>query len=67
MKKPEKATLDQDWVSAKKACAYLECSFPTLKRYINENKLRATQITPKGKIRVSASSIEMLLNRGGTA
>jgi predicted site-specific integrase-resolvase len=56
-------TLDRDWLSAKDACAYLEISWPTLKRYIALGKLQASQIVPKGNIRISASSIEKMLNR----
>ena len=53
--------LDRDWLSAKDACAYIGCSFPTLKKYIAEGKLQHSQIVARGKIRISAASIKNLL------
>jgi excisionase family DNA binding protein len=62
-KKPPTTTLKKDWLSSQEACSYLGISFPTLKKYIADGNLQASQIVERGKIRVSASSIEKLLNR----
>lgn len=51
---------DRQWMPAKEACAYLEISFPTLKRYIADGKLQASQVVPNGMIRVSRASAEKL-------
>lgn len=56
-------TLDRDWLTVGQAADYLQCCPMTIYRMIQEGKIQGMQITPRGKWRVSASSIEKLLNR----
>jgi excisionase family DNA binding protein len=53
--------LDRDWFTVRQAAAYLQVSTRTIARYIDRGTLSASQLVPGGTIRISAISIEKLL------
>lgn len=55
--------LDHDWMTVQQAAKYLQVCTMTIHRYIKDGKLQSSQIVPGGKRRISASSIEKLLQR----
>lgn len=61
-KKASVNTLDRDWVTVEQSASYLQCCTATIHRLIKAGKLQGSQLVPRGKWRISASSIEKLLN-----
>ena len=55
---------DLKWLSVSQAAAYLQCHQQTIMNYLRKGILVSSQITPKGKHRISAESIEELLMKG---
>lgn len=55
--------LDRDYLSVEQAARYLQCSTRTIHRYLKAGLLSGSQIVPLGVIRISALSIEKLLER----
>ena len=53
--------LDRDWFTVKQAAAYLQVSTRTVARYVDRGTLSASQLVPGGTLRISAISIEKLL------
>ena len=53
--------LDRDWFTVRQAAAYLQVSTRTIARYIDRESLSASQLVPGGTIRISAISIEKVL------
>jgi excisionase family DNA binding protein len=53
--------LDRDWFTVQQAAAYLQVSTRTIARYIDRGTLSASQLVPGGTIRISANSIEKML------
>ena len=53
--------LDRDWFTVRQAAAYLQVSTRTIARYIDRGTLSASQLVPGGTIRISANSIEKML------
>ena len=58
-------TLDRDWFTVGQAAAYLQVSTRTIARYIDRGTLSASQLVPGGTIRISAISIEKMLESKG--
>lgn len=56
-------TLDRDFFTVGQAAAYLQLSTRTIARYIDRGTLSASQLVPGGTIRISAISIEKMLER----
>ena len=56
-------SLDRDWFTVGQAAAYLQVSTRTIARYIDRGTLSASQLVPGGTIRISAISIEKLLEK----
>ena len=54
--------LDRDWISVAQTAAYLQVSTRTVHRYLDSNLLSASQLVPGGTIRISATSIEKMLD-----
>ncbi len=57
-------TLDRDWLTVKQTAAYFQCSTRTVHRYLDSGLLLASQLVPGGTVRISAISIERLLEKG---
>lgn len=55
--------LDRDWLSVAQTAAYLQVSTRTVHRYLDSGRLSASQLVPNGTIRISASSIEKMLEK----
>jgi excisionase family DNA binding protein len=55
--------LDRDYLTVAQTAAYLQCCTRTVRRYIDTGLLSASQLVPGGIIRISANSIEKLLER----
>jgi len=53
--------LDRDWLTVKQAALYLQVSTRTIARYVDRGTLSASQLVPGGTIRISAISIEKML------
>jgi excisionase family DNA binding protein len=57
----KKTQLEQEWFSIKQTAAYLQLNQQSIRRLIRDGKLDARQIIEKGKILISKSSIEAIL------
>lgn len=55
--------LDRDWFSVAQTAAYLQVSTRTVHRYLDSGLLSASQLVAGGTLRVSAISIEKLLEK----
>ena len=55
--------LDRDWLSVAQTAEYLQVSTRTVHRYLDSGRLLASQLVPKGTIRISAISIEKMLEK----
>jgi excisionase family DNA binding protein len=55
--------LDRDWFTVQQAAAYLQVSTRTIARYIERGTLSASQLVPGGAVRISATTIEKLLEK----
>jgi len=53
--------LDRDYLSVAQTAAYLQCSTRTVHRYLYSGLLSASQLVPGGTIRISATSIEKMM------
>lgn len=53
--------LDRDWMSVAQTAAYLQVSTRTVHRYLDSGLLSASQLVLNGTIRISAISIEKML------
>lgn len=52
-----------DYMTVKETAEYLKCDVQTVRKYIKIGKLEASQIVPKGTMRISTASVERLLGR----
>jgi excisionase family DNA binding protein len=55
--------LDRDWLTPAQAAAYMQVHRNTIDRWLRRGFLRAGQAEPGGRVRVSAASIEKMLER----
>ena len=55
--------LDRDWLSVAQTAAYLQISTRTVHRYLDSGRLSASQLVPGGTVRISATSIEKMLEK----
>lgn len=55
--------LDRDWLTVRQAADYLQCGTGTIHRLIAEGMVTASQLVPKGRVRISSVSIEKLLEK----
>lgn len=54
--------MTHEYLTVKQAADYLQISTQTVRRYITDGKLQASQIVPNGKIRIPKLCIDELLN-----
>lgn len=64
--KAKPARLEGDWVTSREACAYLDICYPTLKKYIDQKRIVATQFVTGGKLRISVPSIRQFVESSKT-
>lgn len=55
--------LDRDYLTVKQAAEYLQYNQDTIRRYVRQGILESSRIVAGGKIRISAASIEKLLQK----
>lgn len=55
--------VDRDWLTVSQTAEYIQCSRITVHRYLASGLLKGSQLVPMGVIRISAISIEKLLER----
>lgn len=63
MKEQKPQQLDRDWLSVQQTAAYLGCSTGTVRNYIRAGALSCSQLVRRGKVRISAVSIERVLEK----
>jgi len=56
-------TQSQDWWTVKEAAEHLRVSIQTVRVYIAAGRIAYSQVTPRGRVLVSAASVEKLLER----
>lgn len=56
-------SLEHDFLTPKQAAAYLQVSTQTIGRYIKLGLIKSSQAIPNGAVRISASSIEKMLEK----
>ena len=56
-------TLDRDWMTRKQAAEYLQVTAATVDRYLKSGVLQGSQLVPNGTVRISAVSIEKMLEK----
>jgi excisionase family DNA binding protein len=55
--------LDRDFLTVAEAAEYLRCSSWTVRELIKRGILEASRLVPRGKVRISAVSIEKALQK----
>ena len=50
-----------DWLTRRQAAEYLQVTTRTIDNYIRAGLLRSAQLVPGGAVRISASSVEKML------
>ena len=56
-------TQSQEWWTVKEAAEHLRVSTQTVRQYIRQGRIASSQVTPRGRVLVSAASVEKLLER----
>jgi len=56
--------LDRDWLTMAQAGEYLQVDARTIERWVKRGLLSASQPIPLGRIRISAVSIEKMMEKG---
>jgi excisionase family DNA binding protein len=54
-------TIAHDWMTRNEAADYLRVTTRTIDRYVAQRRIEASQLVPGGAVRISASSVERLL------
>ena len=62
-KQSEPQSLDRDYLTIKQAAAYLQVHPATIREHIKAGRLPASQLVPRGSIRIPSVAIEKLLER----
>jgi excisionase family DNA binding protein len=55
---------NKEWLDVKTAAKYLSCTVETVRTYITRGILEGSQLVPKGKWRVTRTSVEKALAGG---
>lgn len=56
-------TLDRDWLSIDQTAEYFQVAKGTIRNWIKAGVLEASQLVPRGAVRISAASVEKQLER----
>lgn len=54
--------MNNEWITRKQAAEELQVLPATIDRWIKQRLLTASQVVPNGTVRISAASIEKMLN-----
>jgi excisionase family DNA binding protein len=63
MPKERPQQLDRDWLTVKQAADYLQVGTLVIRQYVKRGILEGSQLVPKGKVRISAISVEKALQK----